>query len=224
VRGIVRSGRRAIVAAACAVLAGGTIASEPTADEAALLLNAVRQQVAACGASGAATAATAAPLTAGVAGTGPSAVGLPAPAGRGVLSWNPRLAAAAEQHARAMAEQGFFAHTDPQGRGVAQRASAAGYPWRMVGENLAAGQRTLEEAVRGWLLSDAHCRNLLDDRFVEFGLARVAAARPGDRHRVYWALVLGRPSGAVQSASLDAAAIRAARDAAAAVDTVAAAR
>jgi uncharacterized protein YkwD len=103
-----------------------------------------------------------------------------------------------------MAEQAFFDHVDREGRRVAQRADAAGYQWRAIGENLAAGHRTLDDALRGWLRSAGHCRNLLDERFTDFGLARVVSQRPNDRYRVYWTLVLGRPAAAVvRTASAD---------------------
>ncbi len=109
------------------------------------------------------------------------------------LAWNAQLAAAAETHARAMSEQAFFDHVDPEGRTVAQRSSAAGYRWRVIGENLAAGHPDVAEALKGWLASPSHCRNLFDERFTEFGLAKVSSAYPTDPYGVYWVLVLGKP-------------------------------
>lgn len=156
------------------------LAEGPEPELAARLINELRQRVAGCGA---------------MLRTGSRADALPVSIPvRQPLAWNPRLAEAAEEHSRAMAEQAFFDHVDRAGRRVAQRADAAGYRWRSIGENLAAGHRTLEEALRGWLRSEGHCRNLLDERFTDFGLARVVSQRPDDRFRVYWTLVLGRPA------------------------------
>ncbi len=183
-----------MAAFALAMLAGlPAYAADPDPDpaEAARLINEVRQRFAGCGAM-LRTAAT--PASAGDARTA---------ANRPQLSWNPRLAAAAEQHARSMAENAFFDHTGLDGSRVGRRTDAAGYRWRSVGENLAAGQRTLEDALQGWLLSEGHCRNLMDERFADFGLARVVSERPNDRYRVYWALVLARPAGIVRTASID---------------------
>ena len=178
----------AVTAAAFAwAAAGPAAATEALADEAQLLINAVRASVHGCQDDGSGRA---------------QRVSLPASLPRPTVTWNPQLAAAAQNHARAMAEQRFFDHVDPQGRDVAQRVSATGYRWRSVGENLAAGQKTLEEAMRGWLLSEGHCRNLLDERYVEFGLARVVSPHPKDRSRVYWALVMGRPGGIGTTAAL----------------------
>ena len=92
-----------------------------------------------------------------------------------------------------MAEQNFFDHTDPTGRTVGNRATESGYRWRVVGENLAAGQGSLGEAMRGWLLSTGHCANLIDERFTEFGIARVNTTNPADVYGTYWVLVMGRP-------------------------------
>jgi len=179
--------RMGVAAFALAGLVAATASAEPMADEAVELINAVRARMPGCGDDGGSM----------------QRVSLPGTPARPVLSWNPQLAAAAETHARAMVEQHFFAHTDPQGRDVAYRVTATGYPWRSVGENLAAGQRTLEEAVRGWLLSESHCRNLLDERYVEFGLAKVVSPNLKDRYRTYWALVLGRPAAGISTAALD---------------------
>jgi len=184
-RSVSRFQRTALTVAAAGLFGGFTAsAAEPAPDEAAQLINDVRRQVAACGETPRA-------------GVTPDT----AAAHRPVLVWNPQLAAVAEQHSRAMAELAFFDHTGRDGRRVGQRADAAGYRWRSIGENLAAGHRTLEDAVRGWLRSDGHCRNLLDARFSEFGLAKVVSERPNDRFRVYWTLVLGRQAIPLQTAS-----------------------
>lgn len=124
-----------------------------------------------------------------------SAAAGPAPA-RPSLRWQPRLAIAAERHTEAMARLDFFDHVDPDGRTVAQRVGDTGYAWRVVGETLASGQASIEEALRDWLASPSHCTALLDVRFTEFGLARVARPHPGAPDAALWTLVLGRPAGA----------------------------
>lgn len=191
--------RRQLAFAATAwALALGTAqvqATEPLPEEAAQLINAIRATTLECGDHAASGAAL-------------QRVALPASLPRPNVTWNPRLAAAAQEHASAMAEQNFFSHTDPQGRNVAYRVSTTGYSWHTVGENLAAGQRTLEETMRNWLLSEAHCRNLLDERFIEFGIARVGNTSGQGRYKVYWALVLGRPSAALHTAALDTATLQ----------------
>ncbi len=114
-------------------------------------------------------------------------------AARPALVFNPRLADAALKHSRAMAELGFFDHTDPNGKTVGGRSKESGYRYRVVGENIAAGHDSVEDAVRGWLLSSSHCENMIDPRFVEFGIAKVTSTNPADPYGSYWTLVLGQP-------------------------------
>lgn len=173
-------------------------ADEPLAAQAAEMINRLRLAAPACVASPGAVGS-------GGTGAGVSSDAARAQAGRSraPLRWNPQLSIAAERHARAMADRLFFDHVDPDGRGVAQRAAASGYRFRVVGENLAAGQDSLDEAMQDWLQSEGHCRNLLDERFVEFGIARVAGHRADDPYGVYWTLVLGRPSVLSRTAAID---------------------
>jgi uncharacterized protein YkwD len=111
----------------------------------------------------------------------------PAPA----VLWNDRLAAAAAGHAQDMAEQDYFAHEGRDGRGAAQRVSAEGYDWRTVGENIAAGQRSIAQVVDGWIDSDSHCVNMMDPDFREIGMA--CAANAGSTYGRYWVLDLAAP-------------------------------
>ena len=109
------------------------------------------------------------------------------------LQWNPLLEAAAARHAGAMARTRLFDHLGADGTTVRERVTATGYRWRLVAENLAAGQARLEDALVDWLASRSHCAALLDPRFTEFGLARTESTHPGDPYGIYWTLVLGRP-------------------------------
>ena len=53
------------------------------------------------------------------------------------LAWNASLGAAAQAHSKAMAYGNYFAHRDPDGDTPADRARAAGYRGRQIGENIA---------------------------------------------------------------------------------------
>ncbi len=102
-----------------------------------------------------------------------------------------QLTAAAQQHARDMARNNYFAHEAPDGSQASQRASRAGYAWRRVGENIAAGQGTAQEVVAGWLQSPHHCDNIMDPAYTDMGLA-FALTREGE-HGIYWVQVFGTP-------------------------------
>ena len=84
----------------------------------------------------------------------------------------------------------YFEHRSPEGRDVADRVSAVRYRWKSVGENLAGGDRSIAEAVDGWLASPEHCQNLMNPRYADVAVACVA--RPGSEWGTYWTMVLGR--------------------------------
>ena len=107
------------------------------------------------------------------------------------LSWNPALDAAAQGHSKAMAYGNYFAHRDPDGDGPADRARAAGYRGRQIGENIAAGQSSPGKAMAGWLASPGHCANLMNPMFTQVGAAYAADARSDEG--VYWTMMFGAP-------------------------------
>jgi len=86
------------------------------------------------------------------------------------LKLSTALGNAALAHSLDMAARGYFEHTGADGSTPASRVTRAGYAWRVVGENLAAGVPTADEAVAGWLQSTAHCQNLMDPRFTDMGV------------------------------------------------------
>lgn len=107
------------------------------------------------------------------------------------LAWNAALGAAAEAHSRAMANGNFFAHLDRDGRTPGDRAELAGYPGRLVGENIAAALDAPAKVVAGWLASPAHCANLMNPDFSELGAAY--ASDPQSDAGIYWTALFGAP-------------------------------
>jgi uncharacterized protein YkwD len=105
------------------------------------------------------------------------------------LSLNASLERAAFDHSRDMASHNYMDHTGRDGSSPADRITRAGYRWRMVGENLASGIMTPEEAVAGWLQSPHHCANLMTARFSEMGIA--FAVNPKTDSGVYWTQTFG---------------------------------
>jgi hypothetical protein len=105
------------------------------------------------------------------------------------LTTDARLAAAAQAHSADMVRRGFFAHENPDGKQVWDRAVAAGYAYRKVAENIAAGQRTAEEVVHGWMESPGHRANILDRDLTQIGVGRAE----GGSYDVYWTQVFGTP-------------------------------
>ncbi|HEX8611763.1 MAG TPA: CAP domain-containing protein [Telluria sp.] len=109
------------------------------------------------------------------------------------LVWNDALASAALAHSSDMAGKRYFSHTGKDGRMVDERALAAGYRWRRVGENIAVGQDSPDEVVAGWLGSPGHCANVMDAQLSQMGAA-YAINHAGESARVYWTQVLADPA------------------------------
>jgi uncharacterized protein YkwD len=113
-------------------------------------------------------------------------------AGRPPLASDPRLDEAAQAHALDMLRRSYYDHRSPDGGSPLARVSAAGFAATLVGENLAAGMRTLDEAMSAWLQSSGHRRNILEPRFTHFGVG-VAVGPYEDRHQVLWVQEFARP-------------------------------
>jgi uncharacterized protein YkwD len=106
------------------------------------------------------------------------------------VSYNPTLAAAAQDYADTMASQNFFSHTGADGSTMVGRAESAGYTtWSFLAENLAGGQTTPERVVAAWMDSPGHRANILAPDATEVGLGHTYNA--GARFGHYWALEFG---------------------------------
>jgi len=116
------------------------------------------------------------------------AAGLPPLRASGVLGKAARL------HARNMAVEGFFDHTDPRGRGPAERVAIFDREnaFTFIGENIAAGYPSAGVACRGWMNSSGHRANILGTQYTTIG---AGFARGGPYGR-YYVQVFGRSSSA----------------------------
>lgn len=81
-----------------------------------------------------------------------------------------RLSRAAQAHSDFMARSGQVAHFGEKGENPGQRLQRAGYPWRVIGENIAAGQSSAEEVVADWIGSPPHRANLLKAKVTDIGV------------------------------------------------------
>lgn len=91
---------------------------------------------------------------------------------------DPKLCEYAQRHAERMAERGRLAHSS-----MSDLSVAAGNG--NVGENIAWGQDSEEEATETWTKSPGHRQNILSKRFkrVGFGMKKDKNGRP------YWCAV-----------------------------------
>lgn len=103
------------------------------------------------------------------------------------LTWETRLAAAAQSHNDDMVRRAFFAHENPDGASVADRVRATGYSYCIVAENIAAGQPNPAEVVEGWMNSPGHRKNILTPEIRQIGVGFTT----GGEYGTMWTQVFG---------------------------------
>jgi len=97
-----------------------------------------------------------------------------AAAGIGPLRMCATLTEAAQNYAVENADRGFISHSGATGSTLAGRAGWFGYGgWTALGENLARGQTSVEQAVASWMASPGHRANIMNPAYTDvgFGLA-----------------------------------------------------
>jgi uncharacterized protein YkwD len=94
---------------------------------------------------------------------------------------------AAQDHAVAMFEQGFYAHDNPfTGDDPGSRGEKAGYG-TYVGENIAMGQQSPREVVRAWMNSTGHRENILGNYdHIGIGIVRGGSGKYGPGEWFFW--------------------------------------
>ncbi|MFC7590177.1 CAP domain-containing protein [Nonomuraea antimicrobica] len=96
--------------------------------------------------------------------------------GCGPLRVDGGLTRSARTHSLEMARAGQLSHNSPDGSSPWDRMERAGYRWGAA-ENIGAGYSTADEAVRGWMDSPDHRKNILDCRLKAIGVG--VASGPG---------------------------------------------
>ncbi|MBW4634338.1 MAG: CAP domain-containing protein [Iphinoe sp. HA4291-MV1] len=86
------------------------------------------------------------------------------------LKANAELNYAADKYAEEMSQRGVLSHTGPDGSKPWDRAETVGYEAQMMGENIAAGQRTPQQVVQDWMNSSGHRANILNLRYADIGI------------------------------------------------------
>lgn len=93
------------------------------------------------------------------------------------LRLDERLTLAAHDRVNDMATRRYFGHVGPDGTAPWVWVAERGYRYSSVGENLAAGYRSAQHVVDGWMRSRGHRANILG-QFSDVGVA-VANVRTG---------------------------------------------
>jgi uncharacterized protein YkwD len=117
-------------------------------------------------------------------------------AGLWPLRPNPLLERISQEHAEDMLRRSYSGHQTPEGLGPWDRARAGGYR-SGIGENIVEQRFSAEEALKSWLGSPGHRKNILDPNCREMGLGLAVGAgydaAPGG-YRVIWVQSLGTGS------------------------------
>ncbi len=109
--------------------------------------------------------------------------------GRNPLTFDPLLFRSARWLAQDMATRNYVSHTDSQGRAIAERIKAFGYPGGWVGENIAGGLEQAADNLSIWQSDDIHKNNLLGPNYTKAGVGRYYVK--SSLNRWYWVLDLG---------------------------------
>ncbi|MGC9504254.1 CAP domain-containing protein [Baaleninema sp.] len=109
------------------------------------------------------------------------------------LSFESRLAQAAETHSQNMALQDFYSHTGADGSDFTDRMEAAGFQFQgRSAENIAAGQTTPEAVMEGWMNStQGHREAILNPEFTQLGVGHYFLENDTGNvnHNHYWTQV-----------------------------------
>jgi uncharacterized protein YkwD len=106
------------------------------------------------------------------------------------VTLNDTLADEAAEYACEMIHYDFFGHTNPTtGSTLTDRAAEVHYDFWIIGENLAAGQRSPAQVMAEWMDSPCHRENIMNPAFTELGVA----VRVGGDYGFYWVQEFGRP-------------------------------
>lgn len=99
----------------------------------------------------------------------------------------------AQAYSQVLVGTGSLSHTGPDGSTLPTRAAASGYVgWSNLGENLAAGQGTVEAAMTDWMNSEGHRANILKPEFTHLGIGRTKGILQGNTTESwFWVQVFG---------------------------------
>ncbi|WP_435054648.1 CAP domain-containing protein [Micromonospora aurantiaca (nom. illeg.)] len=111
-----------------------------------------------------------------------------AKAGCKALTVNAKLNLAAQRHSQDQADHKKMDHTGSDGSQPWDRVKAAGYAYRMVGENVAWNYQTPAAVMEGWMNSEGHRKNILNCSYTQIGVGVARSNGP------YWTQVFATPS------------------------------
>lgn len=108
------------------------------------------------------------------------------------LTWNQKLARAAQAHSDDQYEMNQMTHTGSDNSSLGDRIKRQGYAFTAARENVASGYFAhVEQLANAWMNSDGHCANMMAGNVNELGIAATRA----DSGSGFWTLKLARTQG-----------------------------
>ena len=103
------------------------------------------------------------------------------------LRWSDKLQQAASVHSHDMAQHNFFNHKSAtNGTTLSERLRSVGYKYQSAGENIGAGQTSVEQVIAIWVASPGHCVTLMKANFVDLGVS--CKMNTNSYYKTYWTL------------------------------------
>ncbi|ALX50013.1 CAP domain-containing protein [Lentibacillus amyloliquefaciens] len=107
------------------------------------------------------------------------------------LEMHNRLSDLARKKSRDMKDNNYFSHTSPTYGSPFDMMNQFDFNYRLAGENIAAGQRSPEQVVEGWMSSEGHRENILKEGFTHIGVGYVEGN--GFKYGTYWTQLFMTP-------------------------------
>lgn len=86
------------------------------------------------------------------------------------LKLSEALCKSAQDHCDDMYEKNYFDHTSPDGKTMSDRIEKYSSAYGYKGENIAWGYDTPEAVVNGWMNSEGHRSNILNENYTDIGI------------------------------------------------------
>lgn len=102
--------------------------------------------------------------------------------GLDALSMDAGMQKAAKARAKEIVTK--FSHERPNGKQCFTILKSYNVSYTLVAENIAAGQRSAQEVMNGWMHSSGHKKNILNKSFSRIGVALYKA--PNSKYGYYW--------------------------------------
>ncbi|TCS93146.1 CAP domain-containing protein [Hazenella coriacea] len=98
------------------------------------------------------------------------------------LTMSSQISDIARKKSNDMKVNNYFDHQSPTYGSPFDMLKQFGVSYKSAGENIAAGQRTAQEVMNGWMNSEGHRANILNPSFTHIGVGSVT----GGNYGTYW--------------------------------------